>query len=272
MPKDFHQRFEIKVDKKEAERRFVNRIFNKLFDPIIGTIRQDRFRQTSREITSQIADALGDRYELGSRVSAYILDDFYRCLQAVEAMYQYFGYSTVLKGKEYKTIIDIGVNETLLEAEVDLSIEWTNGRFKKKGAKLLDEKLVNESLRWLSDKKYESVLNPFSKGLEHFLHAENRPELLSDVITDTYEALEAIAKIVTGRETKDLSGNAELFIKKLGVSDSYKRILKGYISYANEFRHALQESKEKPNLSIPEVESFIYMTGLFIRLATKKVN
>lgn len=211
---------------------------------------------------------MGARYELGSRVSTYILDDFYRCLQAVEAMYQYFGYSTVLKGKEYKTIIDVGVNETLLEAEVDLGIEWTNGRFKKKGAKLLDEKLVNESLRWLSDKKYESVLNPFSKGLEHFLHAENRPELLSDVITDMYEALEALAKIITERD-KDLSGNAELFIKKLGVSDSYKRLVKEYISFANEFRHASKKGVEKPKLSIPEVESFMYLTGLFIRLATK---
>lgn len=98
---------------------------------------------------------------------------------------------------------------------------------------------------------------------------EKRPELLSDVITDAYEALEALAKIVTGRESKDLSGNAELFIKKLGVSENYKKMLKEYISLANEFRHAAQEGKEKPKLTIPEVESFIYLTGLFIRLATQ---
>ena len=81
-----------------------------------------------------------------------------------------------------------------------------------------------------------------------------------------YEALEALAKIVTGRG-RDLSGNAELFIKKLRASQGYKKILKDYISYANEFRHAQQEEKKKPARSISEVESFVYLTGLFIRLA-----
>jgi hypothetical protein len=155
-----------------------------------------------------------------------------------------------------------------LHERFEIEVDRKEGRFLRKGATLLDEKLVNEQLRWLSDKKYESVLNAFSKGLEHFLHAEKRLELLSDVITDMYEALEALSKIVTGRD-KDLSANAELLIKKLRVSKSYKNILKDYISYANGFRHAQKEGRERPRISIREVESFIYLTGLFIRLATQ---
>jgi hypothetical protein len=82
-----------------------------------------------------------------------------------------------------------------------------------------------------------------------------------------YEALEALAKIVTGRPDKDLSANRELFIKKVKASDEYKQLLKDYIDYANKFRHAVKEGESRPKLTEKEAESFIYLTGLFIRLA-----
>jgi|SRR5712691_7622673 len=108
---------------------------------------------------------------------------------------------------------------------------------------------------------------PYEKGLRHFLEAEKRPEVLSDVITDMYEALEELAKIVTGRPNTDLSRNAEAFIKAVKASDAYKSILKEYIAYANRFRHSPKPVSPRPSLSTPEVESFIYLTGIFIRLA-----
>lgn len=162
--------------------------------------------------------------------------------------------------------LDTPVERTLRDAEVDLGVGYENGTFLRSGAELLDEKLINEALRWLSSRQHESILKPFSKGLEHFLKAGKSPELLSDVVTDMYEALEALGKIVTNRD-KDLSANAELFLKKLGVSEAYKKLLKEYISYANKFRHAADTSVPKPNLSTAEVESFIYLTGVFVRLA-----
>lgn len=81
-----------------------------------------------------------------------------------------------------------------------------------------------------------------------------------------YEALEALAKIVAGRD-KDLSANAEAFISAVKLSNGYKRILKEYIVYANTIRHAGKAGQAKPDLMRKEVESFVYMTGLFIRLA-----
>ena len=84
-----------------------------------------------------------------------------------------------------------------------------------------------------------------------------------------YEAVEALAKIVTGRPNKDLSANTEMFISKLKVSNHYKTLLKDYIAYGNEFRHAEDEVMPRPPLSEPEVESFIYLTGLFIRLTIR---
>jgi hypothetical protein len=82
-----------------------------------------------------------------------------------------------------------------------------------------------------------------------------------------YESLEALAGIITNRPKKDLSANRELFISKVKASDEYKKILSEYINYSNEFRHAAEEGRSKPAILPKEVESFIYLTGLFIRLA-----
>ena len=92
----------------------------------------------------------------------------------------------------------------LEESEVDISLRWENGYFVTSGAKLLDNALVNDVLHWLRDKSYNDVLVPYEKGLHHFLEVEKRPEVLSDVITDAYEALEALAKTITKRPNSDL--------------------------------------------------------------------
>lgn len=79
-----------------------------------------------------------------------------------------------------------------------------------------------------------------------------------------------MAKVVLGRD-KDLSAR-ELFINKLNPSGYYKGMLKDYIEYANEFRHAAEPAaRRKPPLP-NEVEAFVYTTGLFIRLAIQQLN
>lgn len=260
----FHERFEIEVGIDEAKRRFVNRAKNSLRTkgPVaeywaIGAPARTR-------VTFAIANAVGEElvdYTLfQNALDRYVGHDLYRCLQAIEACWH-----TMPSWDRDK----LGaIVETLLqECEVDLGIRWENGKFLRSGAGLLDQELVNEPLRWLADPKYENVRVPFQKGLTHFVNAEKQPQLLSDVITDMYEALETLSKIVTERPEKDLSANRELLIKKIGASDQYKTILKDYIDYACEFRHGVGQGQTKPTLTQSEVESFVYLTGLFIRLA-----
>src|SRR5947209_309762 len=81
---------------------------------------------------------------------------------------------------------------------------------------------------------------------------------LPDVLRDTYDALEALAKIICNND-RDLSANREKFVSGLKLADSYKRMLKEYIEYANDFaRHAGPDGKQKPLPSRREVESFMY--------------
>jgi hypothetical protein len=252
----FVERFNIDIGQDEAKRRFVNRAYNRVFYHFFYSISEN----TRYQIHHEIVSALGDKYSYGKKLSDHIGDDFYRNLLALETFYR-------SAEDYYKSEVDKLIKQLIIESEVDIGIRWENGRFIKSGAKLLDEKLVNDPLNWLRGEKYSSVIAPFEKGLDHFLHSDKRPELFGDVVTDMYEALEALSKIITERPNKDLSANRELFLSKVKASEEYKRIFSEYITYANEFRHASEEGKNKPSVSEREIESFIYLTGIFIRLA-----
>lgn len=214
-----------------------------------------------------VANAFGEKYE-GSRqdFSDFIKGNFYKCLQALEVIYEYAKERDDLDSAyDDSSTFSQSIEYTLSLAEIDLGISWRKGRFYPSGAKELDEALVNQPLEWLRNKGYDNVLTPYVKALDHLLHSKQKPELLSDVITDLYESLEALAKIVT-RKDKDLSANRQSFLKEVQASESYKSILKEYINYANKFRHAAREGTGKPELSYKETESFLYLTGLFIRM------
>ena len=86
-----------------------------------------------------------------------------------------------------------------------------------------------------------------------------------------YEALEKMARI-TNSNNKTLGSNAEQFIVNLGLSEHYKTMLTEYTKYAHEFRHAVEQGKERVPPLLNEVEAFVYTTGLFIRLAIQQLN
>jgi hypothetical protein len=251
--KKFHERFGIDVDIEESRRRFVNRINNE----ILGTLFYESMDYHS--VKRAMLTVLGKDAYVEKELREHTGDDFYENLRAVEAFYQ------VAPHKRDK--IEVLVKMFLGMSEIDMGIRWENGQFVRSGAKMLDDKLVNENLDWLSDPRFETVLTPFRKGLNHYVHSAKNQDFLYDVITDMYESLEALAKIVTGRIDNDLSSNRELFIAKINASDKYKIILKEYIDYANDYRHALKEGEKRPALSNRETESFLYLTGLFLRMA-----
>jgi hypothetical protein len=259
----FHERFDIRVNLEEAQQRFVNRAYNQIFDGFLWT----KYRFKYGLFIRGVATELGKRFVDDAGFDIYIGNDFRKCLQALERIYRDFPFIT----DDPPGLLDLMIKNLLEQSDFNLGIKWQEGIFIKSGAELLDDNLVNESLKWLHDQSYDNVYIPFEKALSHFLESDKRAELLSDVITNLYESLEALAKIITGRD-KDLSANRELFIKKVNASNAYKRILKEYIAYANKFRHAVDEGMQKPKLSTEEVESFIYLTGIFIRLTVCSVE
>lgn len=257
----FHERFNVDVGTDEARLRFINRIENSVFDEMPSQAHQSGIIPM-RELYRLVAYFLGIRTGEIPSLRTYVGDDFYRCLHVLEALH------TTFTDTRFEEELSNNIEIALYASETDLGIKWESPVFVRTGAQLLDAHLINEPLRWLSDPKYDTVHAPFKKGLSHYLEAEKKSDRLTDAITDMYEAVEALAKIVNDND-RELSRNREPFIKSIKASDYHKQLLKDYIEYAGKFRHAARTGQPKPPLSEPEVESFIYLTGLFIRLAIR---
>lgn len=254
----FHERFDIDIDIEEAKERFVFRAKN-LFDQTFS-------RPVQRDIMlSQIATAVGRNYIRGKDFLFFVESDFLDTLRALEVAYNHE------KDGNIKERIEQIITDLLNLTEVDIAIKWKNGCFIPTGAELLDDRLINDPLKWLRDQRYVTVVAPFEKGIRLLIESKKYPDLLSDVITDMYEAIEALAKIITDRD-KDLSANKELFLKNVKAGEYYRKTLSYYIEYANNFRHSAKEGIQKPDLSKAEVENFLYLTGIFIRLVIEAEN
>ena len=259
----FHQRFSIEVGLDEARQMFVNRVLNTV-QAIFPLLNSVHYKDRKHDIMlNRVASTLGKRYAWTDIFSLYCGNDFTETLRCVEALYHSLGSSSE------QATLGAEVMLALYDSEVDIGVEWRNGVFWSKGAILLDQALVNEPLEWMSEPTYKSVLQPFKKALSDYLESNAKPEKLADVITDMYEALEAMAKIVTGND-REMSGNRELFISRISLDKHYAKMLKDYIGYANEYRHAVALGQTKKPPSEHETEAFMYMTGLFIRLAIKQ--
>ncbi len=261
MNQSFHERFDINLPIEEVKNRFCNRINVLIFNQYTGFMENYIYLPIQPKILGDVISALGMPFQGGS-IGTYTGTDFHLCIHALEALYKSIG-----RQEDFQGLITLEklILRCLEDSEVDLGIRWESGVFYQVGAGELDEVLVNQPLKWLRDNRYETVLVPYEKSLSDFLNLDRSPEHLGDVITDAYEAIEALAKIVCDRD-RDLSKNAELFINKIKASIEYKAILKEYISYANNFRHAVKEGGSKPQLKLSEVESFVYLTGIMIRL------
>jgi len=264
MPRQFHDRFNIEVGADEARRRFINRALNDILNRYFGIegffgLSIDVMQR--RKLETDVVSSLGERYAAGAAFT-YAAKSFTSCLLALESIHSHLS-----PWPHEQSFVNDQIGHLISESETDLGVSWDGHAFMPSGAQELDEALINQPLRWLADEQYKSVRSPFEKALQHYLESLQQPNKLADVITDSHEALEAMAKIVTGRHNKDLSANSELFISKLSISESYKRLLKDYISYAQQFRHAAAQTSPRQSPDRNETESFLYMTGIFLRLA-----
>ncbi len=168
-PLPFHQRFNIEVNMEAARQRFINRLFNLIDDDFLGFTRKQCALLEYVEAFKYVAFKLGIRYDGINTLGYYAGDDFLQILKAVEALFEAFqmqqNYAN--SADRLSKIIEFVISES----EIDLGIQWRSGIFYPSGAKLMDEELVNEPLKWLADPQYNNVIGPFKKGLTHYLEA-----------------------------------------------------------------------------------------------------
>lgn len=260
MPKsDFLKRFDIPVSNDVARQQFLNRISNHVFENFFQQDIEEHYLQET--ILWHVAHELGEKYSSLKSFHSYTGGQFSPTLHALEVAFRH------LKTRKQKKELTRLIEFVLSSSELDLGIRWSNGKFVPQRARELDQALVDDNLKWLSDPKYASVLRPFEKALKAFLTLDNKPEHATDIIRDLYEAIESLAKIVTGRDTGDLSANIEQLLTQLKVSSGFREVLRSYTKYANPFRHGTGKRGPSRRVSLHEVESFLYFTGLLIRLS-----
>jgi len=261
----FHERFKLPTNLNEEQRRFVQAIKNLFQTDKLDDREYHQITQIPRDkVKEALASYFGKALDYYKTVQDYIPSDFLGCLEALGVIYK----SIYAQNQRQ---LDLHIQKLLKESKIDLGVKFESGQFFPEGSKLLDEKLVDDVLNCLIPKKHKNILDPFKRGLERYLESTKDKSKLKDTIENIYEALEAFAKFFNNND-KDLSGNKEQLIKNLKLNKYYKEMLSQYIEYACMFRHAIRQKIPRPELNKNEVEAFIYLTGLFIRLGIKSSN
>ena len=276
----FHERLGLPVTQEEARRRFMSRATN-LFKHLALPQKEWVIKHVAFEtgdsrlgiaptlLGKQVGLPLG---MLSKQIKAQvdldlILSDWEETLIAIEALYQ-------CVPAEEQQELSHRVEGLIKRAEVDLGIEWRNGQFWKKGARLLDDVLVHEPLEWLANASLDGVRKPFAHGLRLYRLAGSDSEMLKSAVTSMYEAVEAMAKLLTHSD-KDLSALKDRVAKALGLPKELRQILDSYVEYGCKFRHADAVASgargPRPYLGEAEAEFFLYLTGLLLRLGTRRL-
>jgi len=180
--------------------------------------------------------------------------DFFLTLQIIVITRRHFSFNKAIVDK-----FDNGISTILALSNADLGISYQGGMFFPKGEEILDKELVGESLKILSnylneDKDLRNALMNYSSGSKY------------GVIENCYRCTEGLLRQIL-RNNKTLIDNKPEILKKLNLTDHWKKILAQYIEYGNEYgRHA---SDKRHNLNDEEVEGYLYMTCVLVRLILK---
>lgn len=247
--KRFYKNFGIKVPVEEEMRRFVQRINQTIFKMVEGLYLYEKvFSRLCYWLGINEDDHIRRKHE--STLRSLTGDDFLQTLEVLVLLHKFLD-----NDSKVQTTISVSVEIALSLSTIDLGVKWKDGIFYKSGAKILDEKLVEDPLDCLED--YPNVKRDYLKALDSYYNKK-----LDDVMGSCYLVVEGLARKVL-QNKKPLDKNQEELLGKVGLSQEWNSILYNYIKYAHDFRHA---SDKRHSIKPQEVEAFLYFTGLLVRL------
>ena len=263
MLKEFNRNFGISPSIEEERVAFINRITHFLQD-----FRQLLSNDDYNDLFSTVCVQLGLNPRIIIEENSFLRPevpelnqllpyDFFNILKIIIAVRKYF------KSKpDMLFAIDENIEGFLNLSAIDLGITYKSGMFFPKGEELLDNDLIEYSLK---------VLVPFPNENKDIRNAlENyRSGSKYGVIENCYRCIEGLARRILNN-SKTLIDNKPEIIKSSGLSDYWKKILANYIDYGNEYgRHA---SEKRHDFNISEVEAYLYMTCVLVRLIVNIKN
>jgi hypothetical protein len=133
------------------------------------------------------------------------------------------------------------------------------------GCKLLDEKVVENVLGLLEMEQYAGIRSNFEEGLREFLHPRTKATL-KNVVEDMTTACDNTVKMVFNDSHL---GFKHLFKdnrwQKLKLNAQQKQIFFSLNDWMDKIKHDVITDYSKE-----DIESIIYLSAIFIRLAVNK--
>lgn len=267
---DFHRRWNIDLNEKERWDSFRSRILN-AYMPI------GRIINTHSQHEQEFLEIIGIHKNPGSNW------DLLSTIGGIEhsPTYNYFSSTTNIKKfilgievifrmssltKTHKDGFLSNIENVIKITGVPLEVKRTSADviFYPAGAKLLDEKLVNDNLDWLSahPKSYDC----FKKALSEIGIVGKERE----VVDNLRLSLELLMKDVLGNRKSLENQKTDIgkFLKSKGVSSEISKMFWQLLDYYSKY----QNDKAKHNIAVPseEVEFILYLTGTIIRFLSTR--
>jgi len=268
MLKRFNKIFGIQDSEEDEKKRFVQRINQTAIETVEGLTYPVSYEKIFNNICYRLGVNADDRISRANHMSfgyethipslrSLTNDEFLPTLKVLVLLYKFFE-----DNNEQQKKISVWIEFALSNATIDLGIRWRNGMFYPSGAKLLDEKLIEDPFDWLQD--YPDEKKDFLKALSCYSAND-----YGGVIINDYLVVEGLARKILNN-SKTLDNNKEEMMKKVGLSQQWKALLNNYITYANDYkRHA---SENRHSIKPTEAEAFLYFTGLIVRLLIEDRN
>jgi hypothetical protein len=200
----------------------------------------------------------GGKYFMDEVKSKLLSADLPRTLFLLQNLF-YIDISESIKDEIYEefnkdfemSLLDINIKKTK-------SLEYI---FYQKGAKLLDEMVVNDILDWLD--KYPEPCKKFVSALQKYQNHEDMRAVLDDLRL----SLELLLKKILNNKTRLEKQTEPLgkYLKNKGTSEEVRNMFTTLLSYYAKYQDEYVKHNDKTK-NIPEVEFIIYLTGTFMRL------
>lgn len=276
--KNFYKRWNIVYDENKKISDFKNRVLLTIDTDIGKLFISDRnLEQRSLKFMAKyipqskkyIAGSLGPMLQLRSALETKVIEfkdsPIYKILSEENDFEKFILFLQSIfwldLDSEVKEELYLGFKEDIKLSILDIRIGKTSSGiiFYPKGAKLLDEKLVNENLDWLTS--YPTAYENFKSALEKHQNKIYQRNLIDDLRL----SLELILKRILnnkGRLEKQEKLLGE-YLEREKVPKELRNMYWQLIDYYSKYQNNYAKHDDKVNSS--EVEFMVYLTGTFIR-------
>ncbi len=266
--KNFYQIWNISLDEKDEFDKFKNRVLNVISENLGINMKDDTdlAKEYLHLIGAEIpSKSIFDDFDIDLKfniknTAIYKLlvkeNDFNKFILKIQVFFLCESLDTIQKQKLAKNIKDT-IKISFIPVEFKkIKEEYL---FYPAGAKLLDDKVINEVLDWLDD--YPKVQQYFNLSLKQHMKKDS-PRNILDNLRFT---LEQLLKVLLGNN-KPLEKQKDSLLKFLKTEGINQEIINMYNTLISQYVHYQNENvKHNEKLSERDIEFIIYLTGTFIR-------